>query len=97
MQNMLIELDDLFKKNYMQVLCLLFILYSRNRFACPFGLKRLTLKVVLAVNLFLYVFRFMPALNTGTAEIMIFINDDEDKNEETFCVKVNYISENDED
>ena len=39
----------------------------------------------------------MPALNTGTAEIMIFIYDDEDKNEETFCVKVNYISENDED
>ena len=39
----------------------------------------------------------MPALNTGTAEILIFINDDEDKNEETFGVKVNYISENDED
>ena len=51
----------------------------------------------LPVNLFLYDFRFMPALTTGTAEIMIFINDDEDKNEETFCVKVNYISENDED
>ena len=64
---------------------------------CSLGLKRLTLKIGLPVNLFLYDFRFMPALNTGTAEIMIFINDDEDKNEETFCVKVNYISENDED
>lgn len=41
--------------------------------------------------------RFMPALNIGTAEIMIFINDDEDKNEETFCIKVNYMSETDED
>ncbi|KAF6016808.1 NPHP4 [Bugula neritina] len=41
--------------------------------------------------------RFMPALNTGSAEILIFINDNEDKNEETFRVKVNYIAENEED
>jgi len=39
----------------------------------------------------------MPALNTGSAEILIFINDNEDKNEETFRVKVNYIAENEED
>lgn len=35
-------------------------------------------------------FRFMPALNIGSAEIFIFINDEDDKNEETFCVKVTY-------
>ena len=39
----------------------------------------------------------MPALSTGSAEILIFINDDEDKNEETFSVKVNYIYEDDDD
>lgn len=39
----------------------------------------------------------MPALNVGSAEILIFINDEEDKNEETFSVKVNYMLEDDED
>lgn len=42
-------------------------------------------------------FRFMPALHTGAADVLIFINDDDDKNEETFCVKVTYLSESDED
>ncbi|GFO41876.1 nephrocystin-4, partial [Plakobranchus ocellatus] len=34
--------------------------------------------------------RFMPVMQPGTAEIMVFINDDEDKNEETFRVTANY-------
>nr|XP_033777776.1 nephrocystin-4 isoform X1 [Geotrypetes seraphini]XP_033777777.1 nephrocystin-4 isoform X1 [Geotrypetes seraphini]XP_033777778.1 nephrocystin-4 isoform X1 [Geotrypetes seraphini]XP_033777779.1 nephrocystin-4 isoform X1 [Geotrypetes seraphini]XP_033777780.1 nephrocystin-4 isoform X1 [Geotrypetes seraphini] len=34
--------------------------------------------------------RFAPSQNAGTEEILIYINDPEDKNEETFCVKVIY-------
>ncbi|CAO2590169.1 Nphp4 [Lemmus lemmus] len=34
--------------------------------------------------------RFMPRGSTGQEEILIHINDHEDKNEETFCVKVLY-------
>ncbi|XP_044134304.1 nephrocystin-4 isoform X2 [Bufo gargarizans] len=34
--------------------------------------------------------RFAPSESSGQEEILIFINDHEDKNEETFCVKVNY-------
>ncbi|XP_043854059.1 nephrocystin-4 isoform X2 [Dromiciops gliroides] len=34
--------------------------------------------------------RFAPSNNTGMEEILIYINDHEDKNEETFCVKVIY-------
>ncbi|XP_063292057.1 nephrocystin-4 [Pelobates fuscus] len=34
--------------------------------------------------------RFAPSRNCGSEEILIFINDQEDKNEETFCVKVKY-------
>ncbi|XP_074655528.1 nephrocystin-4-like isoform X2 [Tubulanus polymorphus] len=34
--------------------------------------------------------RFSPSLTPGVAEILIFINDEEDKNEETFCVKAQY-------
>nr|DBA16425.1 TPA: hypothetical protein GDO54_003819 [Pyxicephalus adspersus] len=34
--------------------------------------------------------RFAPSDSKGMEEILIFINDHEDKNEETFCVKVNY-------
>ncbi|XP_073417892.1 nephrocystin-4 isoform X1 [Dendrobates tinctorius] len=34
--------------------------------------------------------RFAPGESCGQEEILIFINDHEDKNEETFCVKVNY-------
>lgn len=34
--------------------------------------------------------RFAPTQNTGEEEILIYINDHEDKNEETFCVKVLY-------
>ncbi|XP_064381448.1 nephrocystin-4 isoform X2 [Dromaius novaehollandiae] len=34
--------------------------------------------------------RFAPSQNTGEEEILIHINDHEDKNEETFCVKVIY-------
>ncbi|XP_019367160.1 PREDICTED: nephrocystin-4 isoform X4 [Gavialis gangeticus] len=34
--------------------------------------------------------RFAPTQNTGEEEILIYINDHEDKNEETFCVKVVY-------
>ncbi|KAJ1142017.1 hypothetical protein NDU88_008345 [Pleurodeles waltl] len=34
--------------------------------------------------------RFAPSQSTGMEEILIYINDDEDKNEETFCVKVIY-------
>ncbi|KAG8568686.1 hypothetical protein GDO81_014109 [Engystomops pustulosus] len=34
--------------------------------------------------------RFAPGESSGHEEILIFINDQEDKNEETFCVKVNY-------
>ncbi|XP_075803016.1 nephrocystin-4 [Microtus pennsylvanicus] len=34
--------------------------------------------------------RFMPSGSTGQEEILIYINDHEDKNEETFCVKVLY-------
>uniref|UniRef100_A0A8B9S7I8 Nephrocystin 4 n=1 Tax=Apteryx owenii TaxID=8824 RepID=A0A8B9S7I8_APTOW len=34
--------------------------------------------------------RFAPSHNTGEEEILIHINDREDKNEETFCVKVIY-------
>ncbi|XP_018081599.1 nephrocystin-4-like isoform X2 [Xenopus laevis] len=34
--------------------------------------------------------RFAPSQTRGQEEILIFINDREDKNEETFCVKVRY-------
>ncbi|XP_074831222.1 nephrocystin-4 isoform X5 [Natator depressus] len=34
--------------------------------------------------------RFAPSQSTGEEEILIYINDHEDKNEETFCVKVTY-------
>ncbi|XP_075762563.1 nephrocystin-4 isoform X2 [Pelodiscus sinensis] len=34
--------------------------------------------------------RFAPSQSTGEEEILIYINDQEDKNEETFCVKVAY-------
>ncbi|XP_053308390.1 nephrocystin-4 [Spea bombifrons] len=34
--------------------------------------------------------RFAPSQSSGLEEILIFINDQEDKNEETFCVKVKY-------
>ncbi|XP_038603159.1 nephrocystin-4 isoform X3 [Tachyglossus aculeatus] len=34
--------------------------------------------------------RFAPGKNPGEEEILIYINDHEDKNEETFCVKVIY-------
>ncbi|XP_064643236.1 nephrocystin-4-like isoform X3 [Lineus longissimus] len=34
--------------------------------------------------------RFTPSMMPGAASILIFINDDEGKNEETFCVKAQY-------
>lgn len=34
--------------------------------------------------------RFAPSQAVGEEEILIHINDHEDKNEETFCVKVTY-------
>ncbi|KAH9490048.1 Nephrocystin-4 [Bulinus truncatus] len=34
--------------------------------------------------------RFLPVMQPGAAEIMVFINDEEDKNEETFRVSVTY-------
>ncbi|XP_073089196.1 nephrocystin-4 isoform X2 [Manis javanica] len=34
--------------------------------------------------------RFAPCQRAGVKEILIYINDHEDKNEETFCVKVTY-------
>ncbi|KAM4609913.1 nephrocystin-4 [Polymixia lowei] len=34
--------------------------------------------------------RFAPSQSPGTAEILVYINDLEEKTEETFCVKVNY-------
>ena len=34
--------------------------------------------------------RFLPVMQPGIAEIMVFINDEEDKNEETFRVTANY-------
>lgn len=34
--------------------------------------------------------RFAPSQNAGEEEILIYINDAEGKNEETFCVKVTY-------
>ncbi|KAJ8257602.1 hypothetical protein GJAV_G00187540 [Gymnothorax javanicus] len=34
--------------------------------------------------------RFAPSQSAGTEEILVFINDCEDKNEETFCIKVQY-------
>lgn len=34
--------------------------------------------------------RFVPSGSAGQEEILIYINDHEDKNEETFCVKVLY-------
>uniref|UniRef100_A0A8C4MUZ8 Nephrocystin 4 n=1 Tax=Equus asinus TaxID=9793 RepID=A0A8C4MUZ8_EQUAS len=34
--------------------------------------------------------RFAPSQRTGEEEVLIYINDHEDKNEETFCVKVMY-------
>ena len=35
--------------------------------------------------------RFAPSQAPGLTEILIFINDEDDKNEETFCVKANYM------
>ena len=34
--------------------------------------------------------RFAPSMSAGVVEIMLFINDDDDKNEETFCIKAIY-------
>lgn len=34
--------------------------------------------------------RFAPRRSAGEEEILIYINDHEDKNEEAFCVKVIY-------
>lgn len=34
--------------------------------------------------------RFVPGVRPGQEEILIYINDHEDKNEETFCVEVTY-------
>ncbi|XP_078696197.1 nephrocystin-4-like isoform X1 [Branchiostoma floridae x Branchiostoma belcheri] len=34
--------------------------------------------------------RFAPSQQQGTTNILIFINDEDDKNEETFCIKANY-------
>ncbi|XP_035696644.1 nephrocystin-4-like [Branchiostoma floridae] len=34
--------------------------------------------------------RFAPSQQQGTTEILIFINDEDDKNEETFCIKATY-------
>lgn len=34
--------------------------------------------------------RFVPILNAGTAEILVFINDEDDKNEETFRIAATY-------
>lgn len=34
--------------------------------------------------------RFMPVMQPGVAEIMVFINNEEDKNEETFRITANY-------
>lgn len=34
--------------------------------------------------------RFAPSQRAGEEEVLIYINDHEDKNEETFCVKVIY-------
>ena len=76
-----------------------YLIAEINSCASLYYIKALYITNTCKFNLSIYfcILLFMPALNTGTAEVMIFINDDEDKNEETFCVKVNYISENDED
>ena len=34
--------------------------------------------------------RFAPTMNQGSVEILVFVNDEDDKNEETFCVKAIY-------
>ena len=34
--------------------------------------------------------RFAPTQAPGTVEILVFINDEDDKNEETFCVRASY-------
>lgn len=34
--------------------------------------------------------RFAPSMASGYVEILVFINDEDDKNEETFCVKATY-------
>lgn len=34
--------------------------------------------------------RFAPCMRPGLTEILIFINDEEEKNEETFCIKASY-------
>lgn len=34
--------------------------------------------------------KFIPSDDRNIVEIFIFINDEDDKNEETFCVKVKY-------
>ena len=34
--------------------------------------------------------RFAPTQSPGTIEILVFINDEDDKNEETFCVRASY-------
>ncbi len=34
--------------------------------------------------------RYAPSMSPGTTEILVFINDEDDKNEETFCVRAIY-------
>ena len=34
--------------------------------------------------------RFAPSMSPGCVEILVFINDEDDKNEETFCVRAMY-------
>lgn len=34
--------------------------------------------------------RFAPSQSAGSGEILVYVNNKEEKTEETFCVKVNY-------
>lgn len=34
--------------------------------------------------------KFAPCMHAGSTEILVFINDEDDKNEETFCIKALY-------
>jgi nephrocystin-4 len=34
--------------------------------------------------------RFVPSTHRQVVDVMVFINDEEDKNEETFCVRTTY-------
>ena len=64
-----------------------FLLRSNRDDLLQFKEERLEIKGGESKNIGL---RFSPTSTPGTIEILLFLNDESDKNEETFCVRASY-------